>query len=321
MGTEVKPYKAAAPSINEYKDYHLKLFGVYSKNSTEYIVLDGAAALYGLTSVPIYDTLGEEACEHMFAETNLATLFTTCDHVNGIVTAVKQNRCGKVTNLVIMDEQNFNMELKDNIESTGTLKYYLMSQLMENGRKSLRPYAKVDPDHIYTFSYTSGTTSTPKGTMLSHRNVMTMVGAVQHCIKVDGEIRHVSYLPLAHIFERIILNMVLARKGKYGIFNGNVLKLSEDLIAMKPTVFVSVPRLYNKFYDGIKAKINGMTGFSRSMVDRALAAKEHYLTTTGNPYHSFWDRLVFNKMKQRVGGCVQIMMTASAPIDRNVLRF
>ena len=72
-----------APELCEYKDYKLKLVAVYSKNSKEYIYVDGACNLYGLTSVPIYDTLGEEATEFMFKQTNLTTCFLTCQHVKG----------------------------------------------------------------------------------------------------------------------------------------------------------------------------------------------------------------------------------------------
>lgn len=309
------------PTLSEWKDYHLRFVAIYSKNSQEYIMLDGACVLYGLTSVPIYDTLGEEACEHMFTDTNLTTLCLTCDHISGIVIAINENRCGKVENLVIMDEENFTMPLKETILNSGKVNYFLFSQVMENGRKNLRPYAEVKPDDIYTFSYTSGTTAKPKGTMLSHKNILVMLNALKDEMNPSGELRHISYLPMAHIFERMFFNIVFYARGKYGIFNGNVQLLSEDLFIMKPTIFVSVPRLYNKFYDGIKAKTSALTGMSKSMFEKGLAAKMHKLTTTGSPYHFFWDRLIFNKMKARLGGCVELMLTASAPIDENVLRF
>ena len=111
---------------------------------------------------------------------------------------------------------------------------------------------KVTPEDIYAFSYTSGTTGEPKGAMLSHSNICSSVFSSQCKIKLKSSDIHLSYLPMAHILERILFMSFLAYNMKIGIFQGDVQKLKEDLAIFKPTIFVSVPRLYNKMYDNIQ---------------------------------------------------------------------
>lgn len=117
------------------------------------------------------------------------------------------------------------------------------------------------------------------------------------------------------------MNYVLYARGKYGIFNGNVFKLSEDLAILKPTIFASVPRLYSRFYDVINGKVKDLSGFKGWAYRSGLKAKQDNIRSKGKVTHTMWDNLVFNKMKNHLGGKCQILLTASAPIDQGVLEF
>ena len=120
-----------------YRYYSLKFVGVYSKNSPEWIILDAACCLYGLTTVPIYDTLGEEATEFMFQQTNLETLFLTCNHIKGILTSHKNGNTGSLKHLIIMDEEEIdNCNVEDLLEGSG-LNVYTFKSIMEIG---ITPY-------------------------------------------------------------------------------------------------------------------------------------------------------------------------------------
>jgi len=99
------------------------------------------------------------------------------------------------------------------------------------------------------------------------------------------------------------------------------LKIKEDLAVLKPTIMVSVPRLYNRFYDAMQAKINELTGMKRTLVDWGVAKKLQLLQTKAQTTHAVYDRLVFNKFKEVLGGRVRIMITGSAPIAPEVLEF
>ena len=99
------------------------------------------------------------------------------------------------------------------------------------------------------------------------------------------------------------------------------MKLKDDLCELKPTIFVSVPRLYNRFYDGMMAKIKELKGMKSSLANKGLKSKLKRLQTTGDPTSPMYDKLIFNKFREAVGGKVRFMLTGSAPISKDVLNF
>jgi long-chain acyl-CoA synthetase len=99
------------------------------------------------------------------------------------------------------------------------------------------------------------------------------------------------------------------------------MRLKEDLAILRPTFLPSVPRLFNRFYDGMQAKVKELTGLKRVLADRAIASKLYYLENGGHTNHKVYDRLVFNKFKDVVGGRVEKMVTGSAPISKDILNF
>lgn len=106
-----------------------------------------------------------------------------------------------------------------------------------------------------------------------------------------------------------------------GFFSGNVLKLTEDIGILQPTFFASVPRLFNKFYDKIQAKLKEAAGVKGWLVNKALAAKLYYLKQGQGFEHKVYDALIFSKIKAFLGGKVRLMLTGSAPIAGDVLDF
>ena len=150
-----------------------------------------------------------------------------------------------------MDSQ----EIKEDEESEG-LKIFRMDSLINHGSSLKTSLPDPDTESVFTLCYTSGTTGYPKGVMLSHKNVLSTGAALQKLkITITEKDTHISYLPLAHVFERVVLIVIIARGGSVGFFGGDVMKLKEDLEALQPTIFISVPRLFIRFYDGMKAKI------------------------------------------------------------------
>jgi len=105
----------------------------------------------------------------------------------------------------------------------------------------------------------------------------------------------------------------------YGFYSGDVLKLMDDIANLRPTIFVAVPRIYNRIYDKIKGKMDQATGFKGWLANTALNAKLDNLKKTGSFSMACWDCLVFNKVKALLGGNVRIMLTGSAPIAAEVL--
>ena len=310
--------KGLAPAIKEYKDLELKFVGIFSKNCEEYVISDMACALYGIVSVPIYDTLGPQAMVFILEQTNMQTIFVSKQSLDHLIKLGKP--VGSIKNLVCFEA--FSEEDTKNAAALGWKVWKYQEIFTEEG--SVDSFPSINYDDIYTFSYTSGTTGNPKGVMISHGNIVSVTACLDNTDglnTISEKDTHLSYLPLAHVLERIIVNAFLLKGGAIGFYNGDVQKLKEDLVALKPTFFASVPRLYNRFYDLIHAGVKKLTGVKRMLAERAIAAKLYYLKNGCYYKHRLYDRLVFNRMKEAFGGKVQVMLTGSAPISPEVLEF
>ena len=303
----------------QFRDYHLRFVGIYSKNSLQWGTIDVTNIMYNFVTMPIYDTLGEEATEHMFNETETTVCFVTTGHVSGLISPMVSGKFKYLKHLVIMDPENLTEELKSDLSK---ISWYTMDQVMEKGRENLQPYPTVKPEFITSFSYTSGTTGKPKGAMFTHSNLLATMGGMKPVVDIkEGEGRYLSYLPLAHVLEKVIFFFIIQNHGHIGFFNGDVRKLKEDLQVLKPTLFASVPRLFNKFYDKMKAGINSLTGCKALLAKKAIETKLQNHDATGQVTHWLYDRLVFKKMKQSLGGRVEFIITGSAPLSADVKKF
>lgn len=199
-----------------------------------------------------------------------------------------------------------------------------VKELIEEGESLTTELEAVTEDSIYTICYTSGTTGNPKGAMLSHGNFVCNIGSMEvfdSVFSVQADDSYISYLPLAHVFERFMYLFVTGFGVKYGFFQGDVLKLREDLAVLQPTLMISVPRLYNRFYDTMQARIKELTGMKRKMAEWGVQKKLEALKHNAVYTNSFYDTLVFSKFRQVLGGKVRLMITGSAPIAKDVLQF
>ena len=158
--------------------------------------------------------------------------------------------------------------------------------------------------------------------MLSHTNIISTLYAGSLILPLNTSDIHISYLPLAHIFERVLLSNTLFIGGSAGFFRGDVALLIEDIGVLQPTIFASVPRLFNRIYDKIvQGALNSGSALKAALFTKAVDAKLHYLNNGGYLSHSVWDALVFSKVKAVLGGKVRYMISGSAPISSTVLNF
>lgn len=176
-------------------------------------------------------------------------------------------------------------------------------------------------DDVFMLSYTSGTTGNPKGVKLTHKMLLGAANGVQHRSRIDENDSYLSYLPAAHVFEQVTFSISLVYGMKVGFYSGNVMNVTKDLAVLKPTIFLSVPRLLNSVYGKINDKLSKAKGIKKKIIDRGLASKERKLKE-GKPLgNRFFDALVFDKIKELFGGRVRIVLSGSAPISNEVLSF
>ncbi|EAR89380.1 AMP-binding enzyme family protein (macronuclear) [Tetrahymena thermophila SB210] len=300
--------------VNEWNDLNMNLVGIFAKNREEWLLLEYANFLYNNTMVPFYDTLGIESISFILGQTNLETIFCSAPSVESLL---KCKETHKLKNIVLFDP--ISQEVHDKVIQRNW-NIFNMKDVMAKGKEQSRPYAKVTPEDVLTFSYTSGTTGNPKGVLLTHKNIVSVVatGSNEGFNQSDS---YISYLPLPHILERIFVCTFLYYGGSIGFYSGDVMKLKDDLAVLKPTIFVSVPRLYDRFYGAIKSNIEKLTGVKSKLARKALASKTKRILSTGKCTHKLWDRLVFKKSKEALGGRVRWAGTGSAPISGETLTF
>lgn len=130
-----------------------------------------------------------------------------------------------------------------------------------------------------------------------------------------------SYLPLAHILENVCVLAMFVNGGTVVAYSGDVKNLKNDIELVKPTFFMSVPRLYNRFHDAVKEKFKKTTGWSKTILDKALSVKLNNVNSDGGYTHRLYDRIVFNKTRDLFGGRCRFMASGSAPLTPEVHAF
>ncbi|KAF9405360.1 hypothetical protein BGZ94_003623, partial [Podila epigama] len=164
------------------------------------------------------------------------------------------------------------------------------------------------------------------GALLTHKNIVATASSLKLLSKHQKFFipstadTHVSYLPLAHVFERLVQTIMIAGAARIGFYQGDTLKLLDDVAVLQPTIFVSVPRLFNRIYDKVLAGVKAKGGIAAFLFNRAYAAKKANLKR-GTVEHAFWDKLVFGAIRARLGGKVKHIVSGSAPISPDVMDF
>ncbi|XP_025083668.1 long-chain-fatty-acid--CoA ligase 1-like isoform X2 [Pomacea canaliculata] len=296
--------------------------GVYSQNRPEYVIADLALWSFSMVGVPLYDTLGPEACNHIINQADISVVI--CDinlKVKNLLSRHKETPSLKT--IVVMEEVS-----KENQDTAKELNVEIIqySKLEEKGSKQenirLNP---AKPDDICIICYTSGTTGIPKGAMLTHRGYVATAAACTQQLRAGGlnltsKDVMISYLPLAHSYERLLHAVVFQIGGQVGFFQGDVRKLMDDIKELQPTVFPCVPRLLNRFYDKVLMGVNA-SAMKRWLFSIALNRKERELKRYIIRNNSLWDKIVFKSIQTALGGKVRLMTTGSAPLSAKVLTF
>ncbi len=177
------------------------------------------------------------------------------------------------------------------------------------------------PKDTLTVCYTSGTTNLPKGAELTQLNFLCQMNNVDDTgYQIRSSSFHISYLPLAHVFERCIIFLCLLRGTKIGFITGDVRTyLVQDMSILKPTHFATVPRVMDTFRNSIKDKITKMPeGIQKNLVLRGMKAKLENLRQRGAIKHTFYDFLIFRKICNTFGGRIEVFITGSAPLTKDL---
>ncbi|KAF9170024.1 hypothetical protein BGX21_001062 [Mortierella sp. AD011] len=296
-------------------------FGIFSINRAEWTMSELAGYMYSLTSVPLYDTLGVSAIEFIVNQTQMSTIIASPD--KAAILLDLHSTLPTVKNIVVMGA------FEDSLVAEGKdlgVNIVAWTDVERNGLDNPAPANPPKPDDVATICYTSGTTGTPKGAVLTHRNFVAGISSLHLMAKhqkffiPSNADTHISYLPLAHVFERLCQATMISGAARIGYYQGDTLKLLDDVAILQPTIFVSVPRLFNRIYDKVLAGVKAKGGIAAFLFNRAYATKKSNLRN-GVLQHPLWDRLVFGTIRARLGGKVKHIVSGSAPISPDVMDF
>ena len=304
------------------KDGDFKFMGIYSRNRYQWIIAYLGSHCNSVTPVPIYDTLGEKAIEHILKQTKLKTIVIESKGFKKIIKLIKEKKASNLSNLITIEEE-------DDLESINELKelginIYKFNEIIENGRNEGKDIklTPCKPNDIAIICYTSGTTGIPKGAMIPQKNLLVETEVIHAAgFYINSSEVYFSFLPYAHILECLIMAVLLVNGRPFGIYSGDLKLISEDINILKPTAICAVPRIFQRFYEGILKEIKKKGKLVEKLLFKGLEIKLADLKKTGNIYNFFWDNLIFNKIKETFGGRIRIMFVGGAATDPKIMNF
>ncbi|NXL10554.1 ACSL5 ligase, partial [Mesembrinibis cayennensis] len=306
--------KGCKPSSNQF-------IGIFAQNRPEWIISEYACYTYSMVAVPLYDTLGPEAIVYIVNKADISIVI--CDKpekAQVLLENCEQEKTPCLKTIILMDL--FDNELKDRGAKVG-VEILALQEVEELGRNNIREPVPPKPEDLCIVCFTSGTTGNPKGAMLTHQNVVANAAAflrsTENTVECSSSDITISYLPLAHMFERVVQTVVYSCGAKVGFFQGDIKLLTDDMKALKPTVFPVVPRLLNRVYDKIQS--SAKSPVKRCLLNFAVIMKMAEIKQGIIRNDSIWDQLIFKKVQETMGGRMRIMVTGAAPISPSVLTF
>ncbi|KAJ2355497.1 medium-chain fatty acid-CoA ligase faa2 [Coemansia sp. RSA 2618] len=294
--------------------------GIMLSNSIEWVLTEFATFYQRFVSVPIYTSLGLDVLETIIRESELKVVVCNSTHARMLLGIA--NRIPTVQALIVVDSQQaipsagpFNVRVQSlaSLEDAGTL-------------HAMDPEKLPVPEDIATIVYTSGTSGTPKGVVITHGNFLATIGSLL-TLRDSGDMHQFSpadcsmgFLPLAHCLGRLVMHMVCASGGRTAFPRGDTTKLVEDLKELQPTVFVGVPRLFNRIQEKVLSTVKLKGGLPLALFQYAYSTKKSNLGR-GQLGHWLWDRVIFKPLREKFGGRLSLIVSGSAPISPETLEF
>tara|TARA_B100000767_G_scaffold94011_1_gene90410 strand:- start:74 stop:1744 length:1671 start_codon:yes stop_codon:yes gene_type:complete len=292
-----------------------KIAMISSTNRTEWNIVDIGLLNIGAVNVPIYPTISSEDYEYILNHSESEYCFVSDQEVYDKVTAIK-DKVKSLKKIYSFDSIKGCLNWKELIE-LGTSSEY--DAILEERKTA------VAPEDLATIIYTSGTTGIPKGVMLSHDNVVSNVLSSSKRLPLNiGQASALSFLPICHIFERVILYIYM--QNSVSVYYAESLeKIADNLREIKPNVMTAVPRLLEKVYDKIYARGAELTGIKQKLFYWAVDLGLQY-----EPYgkNGAWyefklkiaQKLILSKWKEALGGNLELIASGSAALQPRLAR-
>lgn len=304
------------------------IVGIYSINRYEWLISEHTIYALGCISCPLYSTFGIDAIKYIIEQTSMEVCFISGEKADYLYKYVLVNTKTTIKMVIVFDKFNS----KDDYENIG-IKVYYIHDVLNRDYKSQSfledllndKFRKPKSEDISTICYTSGTSGFPKGVVLTHKNFIANISAFfrpadnYSFYEITEEDVYISYLPLSHVMERICVHTIISKGASIGFYRGVIKELAKDYKIIRPTFIAGVPRVFNLFMDKIMEKVEKKNILQRFIFKLALEWK--YLIQKLGIYTSFWDYIIFKKVKKEFGGRIKACLSGSAPLNEDVIRF
>jgi long-chain acyl-CoA synthetase len=298
---------------------------IFSENRPEWAFADLATLCAGAADVPIYATLTPPQVAYVLKDSGAKVVFVSTPALAAKIAEVRP-QLPRLEHVVRFDPP----------AEPGTMS---LDELRAKGREALASDAgavrsragEVRPDDVATLIYTSGTTGDPKGVMLTHGNLASNVVAAEKAIPVlDVNDVALSFLPLSHSFERTAGHNFMLHAGATIVYAESVEKVPDNMQEIRPTVMISVPRLYEKMYARVNERVAAGPPLRQKIFHWAIGVGAevfgHFVTRTKpGPFlklkFAIADKLAFSKIKERTGGRLKLFVSGGAPLAREIGEF
>jgi long-chain acyl-CoA synthetase len=305
-----------ANALQEWGIHQGDRVAILSENRPEWSVADFAILLLGAVTVPIYATLTPEQTAYTLSDSGSTMIFVSSEHQLRKVLAILPQT--QVQKIVVMDHLQLSIDLAATC--------VLMEQFLNQGPLTLDPKTEsfarsIQSDDLATIIYTSGTTGTSKGAMLTHGNMASNINCSLLGFDMRPGLISVSFLPLSHVTARHV-DLAMLYHGVTLAYCPFIEHLSETLLEVRPTVCVSVPRVYEKIYAKTETTARGFP--KRAIYRWALSVGRNHKTKIlagETPTSSSWklaNKLVFSKIRAGMGGNVETFISGGAPLGREL---
>ncbi|XP_024391453.1 long chain acyl-CoA synthetase 4 isoform X1 [Physcomitrium patens] len=298
--------------------------GIYGMNCPQWFIAMEACNAHSIVCVPLYDTLGSTAVEYISNHAEISIAFAQEGKLSLMIQSLP-NCTGFLKTLVSFESISNDHKAQAQNAGVNTYTWEEFLNLGASHPVSLTPPTKED---LSTIMYTSGTTGEPKGVMLTHENVLVTIAGLDHMLKSLNEVMdhndvYFSFLPLAHIFDRVTEEMFVFVGGSIGFWQGDIKKVPEDIAELRPTLFVGVPRVFDRLTAAIQGRIAAASRtksllFNLAYSNKLWWMKNGYKQDKASP---LFDKLVFNKVRMGLGGRVRLVISGAAPLAGHVEEF
>jgi len=287
-------------------------------------VADLGCQMDTITTATLYATLGPNAFKFICEQTQIKTVLVSPDLVKMLCEFKKKFILNNLTNAILFDlTTNCDSEkVLQELEKAGFTAYSFTKDFLKENNNIKETDLKISqPDTIMTVCYTSGTTGNPKGVMLSQRNLIAVLETVIDggSIPVDEYAAHISFLPLAHIFERMVISGFMGIGAKVGFISGSVrTTLMEDIKYFGPTLLFTVPKVLLTIRNKVIEGFDKLSGWKKKLAYTAYHTKLDNYKKYGIVTHAIYDMLVFKKIREMFGNRIKVVLCASAPLRKEL---